>query len=120
MLLLGVARSGPTCLGCYHLVGNLTNNKAPHLQRNFLTNEDGGVGYKPDAGSHMDNILGQLCVTEAAAMDGKMSDALRLILFGEEFQEDLCARNIFRAREMEMPTYAGIASCFGVTPDTTV
>ena len=85
-----------------------------------MINEDGGVGYKPDAGAHLDHILGTLATTEASEMDGKMSNALRNILFGDSFQEDLCARNIFRGREMAMPSYAGIATCFGTTPDATV
>ena len=92
----------------------------PIVQRNFLMNEDGGVGYKPDAGALLDHILGTLSTTEASEMDGKMSNALRMILFGDSFQEDLCARNIFRGREMAMPSYAGIATCFGTTPDATV
>ena len=75
-----------------------------------MINEDGGVGYKPDAGAHLDHILGTLATTEASEMDGKMSNALRNILFGDSFQEDLCARNIFRGREMAMPSYAASPS----------
>lgn len=90
------------------------------MQKFFLINEEGGVGYKPDAGALMDKILALLTTTQAAEMDGKMSDALRNILFGPEFQEDLCSRNIFRSREMNVPSYANIATCFGETPDPTV
>ena len=90
------------------------------VQKNFLNNEAGGVGYKPDADAILDNIFTQMAGTQASEMDGKMSNALRNILFGDSFQEDLCARNIFRGRELAMPSYAGIASCFGTTPDATV
>jgi len=34
--------------------------------------------------------------------------------------EDLVGRNIFRSREVNLPTYAGLAECFGVTPDAQV
>ena len=78
------------------------------------------MGYKADADSLLDNIFTQMAGTQASEMDGKMSNALRNILFGSSFQEDLCARNIFRGREMAMPSYAGIATCFGTTPDATV
>lgn len=78
------------------------------------------MGYRPDADDLLNNIFTQLASTQASEMDGKLSDALRNILFGADRQEDLCARNIFRGRELAMPTYAGIANCFGTTADATV
>jgi hypothetical protein len=85
------------------------------VQKHFLDLVNGGVGYKANANALLEDIC-----TQASALDGKLSNALRNILFGREMQEDLCARNIFRGRDLAMPSYAGVATCFGVTPDATV
>eukprot|EP00892_Ulva_mutabilis_P005801 jgi/Ulvmu1/3593/UM017_0005.1 len=53
-------------------------------------------------------------------IDGRLSDALRNFLFGRSEGQDLAGRNIFRSRELGLPTYAGMAECFGITPDATI
>eukprot|EP00892_Ulva_mutabilis_P008880 jgi/Ulvmu1/6364/UM290_0001.1 len=55
----------------------------------------------------------------ANEIDGRLSDALRNFLFGRSEGQDLAGRNIFRSRELGLPTYAGMAECFGITPDAT-
>ena len=62
----------------------------------------------------------QLSTTSANEIDGKLSDALRDFLFGRDMGEDLAGRNIFRGRELGVPTYGGVAQCFGTPVDTTV
>ena len=62
----------------------------------------------------------QLSTTTASEIDGKLSDALRNFLFGRAEGEDLVGRNIFRGRELGVPTYAGVAQCFGLEFDDKV
>ena len=78
------------------------------------------VTYKANANSLLSNIMLQLSTTSANEVDGKLSDALRNFLFGRDMGEDLAGRNIFRGRELGVPTYAGVAECFGRTADATV
>eukprot|EP00892_Ulva_mutabilis_P004920 jgi/Ulvmu1/27/UM001_0028.1 len=78
------------------------------------------VTYKADAESNVANIMTKLSTTTANEIDGKLSDALRNLLFGHSEAQDLAGRNIFRGRELGVPTYAGMAECFGITPDATV
>lgn len=75
---------------------------------------------KADAEHKMGLLLTGLATEPCAEMDGRMSDSLRLMLFGPHFQQDLAARNIFRGRDLNLPTYAGLAKCFGVEPDARV
>lgn len=48
--------------------------------------------------------------TPAQKVDTKVVDGLRNIMFGSE---DLVTRNLFRGRDMGLPTYQEIASCYG-------
>lgn len=73
---------------------------------------------KPDAEQRLTRIIAGLSTTPCKEFDGKMSDALRNMLFAAG--QDLAGRNIFRAREIGVPDYAGLAQCFGVPPDATV
>ena len=74
--------------------------------------------FRDDAEQDFSDIMQALSTTPANEIDGKLSDALRNLLFAEG--EDLAGRNIFRGRELGLPTYAGMAECFGVSPDATV
>lgn len=78
------------------------------------------ITYRDDAESDITNIMTQLSTTRANEVDGKLSDALRNFLFGHEDAEDLAGRNIFRGRELGIPTYGGLAACFGLEHDATV
>eukprot|EP00892_Ulva_mutabilis_P011613 jgi/Ulvmu1/8824/UM049_0004.1 len=78
------------------------------------------VTYRPDANSVVSNIMLQLSTTVANEIDGKLSDALRNFLFGRDMGEDLAGRNIFRGRDLGVPTYAGVAECFGLEFDPTI
>ena len=48
--------------------------------------------------------------TPAQKVDVKVVDGLRNIMFGSE---DLVTRNLFRGRDMGLPTYREIANCYG-------
>ena len=76
--------------------------------------------YKADAESNIANIMSKLSTTSANEIDGRLSDALRNFLFGRDEAQDLAGRNIFRGRELGVPTYEGMAECYGTTPDPTV
>lgn len=97
-------------------------------ERNFLMEEvgpDPAIIYQPSADALIDDLVQTLATTTASEVDGKMSNALRNILFGinDEGDEsamqqlDLCSFNIFRGRDLHIPTYAGLAECMGITPD---
>lgn len=90
------------------------------MQSFFLVQNATNVAVKGSAESDITKILKGLSTEASAEMDGKMSDSLRNILFGPTFQEDLASRNIFRGRDLHLPTYAGMAKCFGVKPDAQV
>lgn len=51
--------------------------------------------------------------TTMEAVDNHIVDGLRNFLFG---MEDLVTRNLFRAREVGLPTYADTVECFGSAP----
>ena len=92
---------------------------------NFFLDKTGppnapSVTYKSNANTLLSNIMLQLSTTSANEIDGKLSDALRNFLFGRDMGEDLAGRNIFRGRELGVPTYAGVAECFGLDADATV
>lgn len=78
------------------------------------------VRYKASAEGNLKSIMTKLSTTSANEIDGKLSDALRNVLFGHSEAQDLAGRNIFRGRDLGMPTYAGMAQCFGTVPDSTV
>ena len=78
------------------------------------------VEYKINAEVQLSSIMWQLALTPANEIDGKLSDALRNNLFGPAEGEDLAGRNIARGRDLGIPTYGGLAECFGLTPDATV
>lgn len=74
----------------------------------------------------LDKLVSSLATSLANELDGLISDALRNTLFGRPTPDnpmggqDLVGRNIFRSREVNLPTYAGLAECFGITPDAQV
>eukprot|EP00892_Ulva_mutabilis_P005800 jgi/Ulvmu1/3592/UM017_0004.1 len=78
------------------------------------------VTYKDNAESSVANVMAALSTSTANEIDGRLSDALRNFLFGRSEGQDLAGRNIFRSRELGLPTYAGMAECFGITPDATI
>ena len=78
------------------------------------------VTYKDNAESNLSNIMTQLSKTKANEIDGRLSDALRNFLFGRGEGQDLAGRNIFRGRELGVPSYADLADCFGIKHDATV
>eukprot|EP00892_Ulva_mutabilis_P005607 jgi/Ulvmu1/3418/UM016_0037.1 len=78
------------------------------------------VTYKADADTRVTNIMASLASTSANEIDGKLSDALRNLLFGVGELEDLAGRNIFRGRELGIPSYAGLAACYGTSHNPTV
>eukprot|EP00892_Ulva_mutabilis_P005365 jgi/Ulvmu1/31/UM001_0033.1 len=78
------------------------------------------VEYKPDAEALLSSIFSGLVSTPCNEFDGRLSDALRNFLFGRAEGEDLAGRNIFRGRELGIPTYAGLAECFGIVPNLSV
>eukprot|EP00892_Ulva_mutabilis_P006210 jgi/Ulvmu1/3961/UM180_0001.1 len=76
--------------------------------------------YRSNADATLTDIMLQLSTTAANEIDGRLSDALRNVLFGASMGEDLAGRNIFRGRELGVPTYGGVAECFGMPVDATV
>ena len=88
------------------------------MQRFFLENFGSSPTYKANSDQLVDTIMRKLSTTSANEIDGKLSDALRNFLFNDG--EDLAGRNIFRGRDIGLPTYAGLAKCFGITPDSKV
>lgn len=89
------------------------------LQDYFLEHRDGGFAMRDDAGTRLDSLLEAAAGSPCAERDGTMSDTLRNTLFGM-FGHDLAARNIFRARDLHLPSYADLASCFGAQADAEV
>eukprot|EP00892_Ulva_mutabilis_P005792 jgi/Ulvmu1/3585/UM169_0003.1 len=81
------------------------------------TPEGPEVSFRPDADTFLDSLVRNLATSPANELDGKISDAIRNTLFGRIAGEDLVGRNIFRSRDVALPTYAGLAECFGITPD---
>jgi hypothetical protein len=62
---------------------------------------------------NMKSVFMDAAWSVANEIDGKLSSALRNSLFGS-FGEDLASRNIFRGRDMDLPHYDKISTCFGV------
>ena len=86
---------------------------------NFFTVRSGSasspsVTYRPNAEALLSDIMLQLSTNAANEIDGQLSDALRNFLFGRDMGEDLAGRNIFRGRDLGVPTYGGVAECFGI------
>eukprot|EP00892_Ulva_mutabilis_P006084 jgi/Ulvmu1/3848/UM018_0064.1 len=100
-------------------IANTFNAESFYLER---TGPDSApkVTYKASANDDLADMMHQLASTKANEIDGKLSDALRNFLFGHDEGQDLAGRNIFRGRELGMPTYAGLAECFGTKHDATV
>jgi hypothetical protein len=65
------------------------------------------------ANTKLDNLLSATAREAMADMDGEMADSVRNALFGSL---DLASFNIFRSREIALPSYANLARCYGVTP----
>lgn len=79
-----------------------------------------GAFWRRDTDRDIDRMLTLAAKFPAGELDGKMSESLRDILFGIEMSEDLCSRNIFRGRDLHIPSYAGLAECYGLVPDNQV
>ena len=88
------------------------------VQRMFLEESGKSPDYKSNSDELVTRIMRTLSTTSANEIDGKLSDALRNFLF--DFGEDLAGRNIFRGRDIGLPTYAGLAKCYGISPDRQV
>lgn len=67
------------------------------------------------ASSKLDDVALFSAQSRANQIDGKLSDTLRNTLFGD-FGEDLGSRNMYRSRDMRVPSYGTLAACFGVKP----
>ena len=85
-----------------------------------------GKKYRDDSDDDIDDMMRALANEKSAELDGKMSNGLRNILFGPFMPEtmmgaeDLCLRNIYRGRDLHLPSYAGLARCYGITPNQRV
>ena len=88
------------------------------VQRFFLEESGTRPEYKSNSNDRLTAIMRQLSTSAANEIDGKLSDALRNFLF--DAGEDLAGRNIFRGRDIGVPTYAGLAKCFGIKPNARV
>ena len=64
----------------------------------------------------LDSIFERALHQHAEKADSKAVDGLRNILFG---MEDLVTRNLYRAREIGLPTYQDMCQCYGTTPIST-
>jgi len=89
--------------------------KLTMVQTFFLEKSGRSPTYKANSDALVDTIMRKLSTTSANEIDGRLSDALRNFLFDEG--QDLAGRNIFRGRDIGVPTYAGLAKCFGIKPD---
>lgn len=84
-----------------------------------------GKKYRDDSDDDIDDMMRAVAQESAAELDGKMSNGLRNILFGPlvvkdgipSGAEDLCTRNIYRGRDLHLPSYAGLARCYGIEPN---
>ena len=72
---------------------------------------DGVTQLKEDANKRLDSLLQTVSRTQANKVDGKISDTLRNVLFGA-FGEDLASRNIFRGRDVGLPSYSEMMKCY--------
>jgi Animal haem peroxidase len=93
-------------------VGN--DSHSGHTGAEFLPQRS-GVTLKDNAEELLTNVMAAVAGSKAAELDAKMSEALRNILFGPTMKEDLASRNIFRGRELNVPTCGGVAKCLGLT-----
>ena len=83
-----------------------------------------GLKWKGNSDAMIDKMMLTIAERPAAELDGQMSDGLRNILFGPfpdaGGAEDLCSRNIYRGRDLHLPSYAGLARCYGIEPNQVV
>jgi hypothetical protein len=85
----------------------------------FFISSAEGTSQPEMANQRMDQLLSSAATSLANEIDGRLSDAVRNTLFGA-FGEDLASRNLFRSRELGLPTYSSLAECFGTAPDMQV
>eukprot|EP00892_Ulva_mutabilis_P006211 jgi/Ulvmu1/3962/UM180_0002.1 len=95
-------------------IGTIFNAEEFYLRKSGPTS-DPTITYRNDAEQVFTDIKQALSTTRANEADGKLSNALRNMLLSQG--EDLAGRNIFRGRDIGVPTYGGVAQCFGLTPD---
>lgn len=81
----------------------------------FDVDSAAGAAAPHAANAKLDSLLAAFAASPMAAMDGRMSDVLRNTLFGTR-GIDLASFNIFRARDLGVPSYSALAKCYGVTP----
>lgn len=115
---------------CVYLGACKLVNRGLKLQRVFLDVEETAAGpaitFNAESENLIDSLMSNLASSPANELDGQVSDALRNTLFGRKTPDnpmggqDLVGRNIFRSRDVSLPTYAGLARCFGITPDAQV
>lgn len=105
---------------CFGIVWKVYPKRFGCFQAFYLDQKDGKVSLRGDSEHYMELLLKALVEEPAAEMDGRVSDALRNVLFGPNFQEDLVSRNIFRGRDLNLPSYEKVARCFGVRPNRKV
>jgi hypothetical protein len=100
-------------------VGSLSVTDLFDSEKFFKVNSALGPADKQQAAIDMGNLVIEATNSRAGALDGKVSDALRNLLFGA-FGEDLATRNMYRSAELGMVPYEQLAQCYGVTPDQNV
>lgn len=82
----------------------------------FHVTSAAGAADAAKANADLDTLVQATSDHPMAALDGRMSDALRNVLFGSQGL-DLGAFNIFRARDVGVRGYAALARCYGVRAD---
>jgi hypothetical protein len=85
----------------------------------FKVNSANGTADQQQAGLDMGNLVIDVTNSRAGALDGKVSNALRNLLFGA-FGEDLATRSMYRSAEIGMVPYEKLVACYNVTADPNV
>lgn len=91
----------------------VSNQFGPFELKNLFFNAE------PILDHGIEPILNAIQSTATQQCDAKVVDALRNFLFGPAAGEDLVTRNLFRARDMQIPTYTQLTTCYGTTPTNT-
>jgi hypothetical protein len=100
-------------------VGSRSVSELFDSEKFFKVDSALGPADKEQAARDMGDLVIDATNSRAGALDGKVSDALRNLLFGA-FGEDLATRNMYRSAELGMVPYEQLAQCYGVTPDQNV
>jgi hypothetical protein len=70
------------------------------------------------ANAKLDNLITASATEAQSEIDGQMADSLRRFLFNIGL--DLAVFNIFRARDVGLPSYPRLARCYGLHPNPKV